>query len=47
MLYISRTKNDEAAHVLLSDIAQVALNKVFERGDGRGRVFRLRKSVAS
>jgi integrase len=43
MLNISRTKNDEAVHVLLNDAAVAALKTVFERGDGRGRVFRSSK----
>jgi hypothetical protein len=47
MLNISRTKNDEAAHGALNDVALAALKTVFERGDGRGRVFRPRKGVTS
>lgn len=47
MLNISRTKNDEAAHVPLIDAALAALKTVFERGDGRGLVFRPRKGVTS
>jgi integrase len=39
MLNVSRTKNDEAVHVPLNDAALAALKTVFERGDGRGRVF--------
>ena len=44
MLSISRTKNDEAVHVPLNDTALAALKTVFERGDGRGRVFRSSKT---
>jgi integrase len=44
MLNISRTKNDEAVHVPLNDVAVAALETVFERGDGRGRVFRSSKT---
>ncbi len=44
MLNISRTKNDEALHVPLNDAALAALKTVFERGDGRGRVFRSSKT---
>jgi site-specific recombinase XerD len=44
MLNISRTKNDEAVHVPLNDAALAALNTVFERGNGRGRVFRSKKT---
>jgi integrase len=44
MLNISRTKNDEAAHVPLNDAALAALKTVFERGDGRGRIFRSSKT---
>jgi site-specific recombinase XerD len=40
MLNISRRKNDEAVHVPRNDAAPAALNTVFERGSGRGRVFR-------
>ena len=40
MLNISRTKNDEAAHVPLNDAALAALKAAFKRGNGRGRVFR-------
>jgi site-specific recombinase XerD len=43
MLNISRTKNDEAVHVPLNDAALAALKTVFERGSGRGRVFRSSK----
>ena len=44
MLNISRTKNDEALHVPLNDAALAALKTVFERGGGRGRVFRSSKT---
>jgi integrase len=44
MLNISRTKNDEAVHVPLNDAALAALKTVFERGNGRGRVFRSKKT---
>ncbi len=44
MLNISRTKNDEAVHVPLNDAALAALNTVFERVGGRGRVFRSSKT---
>jgi integrase len=44
MLNISRTKNDEAVHVPLNDAALAALKTVFERGSGRGRVFRPSKT---
>jgi integrase len=44
MLNISRTKNDEALHVPLNDAALAALKTVFERGSGRGRVFRSSKT---
>jgi site-specific recombinase XerD len=40
MLNISRTKNEDAAHVPLNDAALAALKTAFERGTGRGRVFR-------
>ena len=41
---ISRTMNDEAVHVPLNDMALAALKAVFERGSGRGRVFRSSKT---
>ena len=44
MLNISRTKNDEAVHVPLNDTAFGVLKIVFERGNGRGRVFRSNKA---
>ena len=44
MSNISRTKNDEAVHVPLNDAAVAALKAVFDRGDGRGRVFRSGKT---
>jgi len=44
MLNISRTKNDEAVHVPLNDAVLAALKTVFERGSGRGRVFRSSKT---
>jgi integrase len=44
MLNISRTKNEEAVHVPLNDAALAALKTVFERGSGRGRVFRSSKT---
>ena len=44
MLNISRTKNDEAVHAPLTDAALAALKTVFERGDGRGRIFRSSKT---
>jgi integrase len=44
MLNISRTKNDEAVHVPLNDAAVAALKTVFDRGDGKGRVFRSGKT---
>jgi integrase len=44
MLNISRTKNDEAVHVPPNDAALAAFKMVFERSDGRGRVFRSSKS---
>ena len=37
MLNIPRTKNEEPIHVPLND--DVALGVVYDRGDGRGRVF--------
>ena len=44
LLNIPRTKNGEAAHVPLNDAALAALKTVFERSDGRGRVFRSSKT---
>jgi site-specific recombinase XerD len=44
MLNISRTQNDEAVHVPLNDAALAAWKMVFERGDGRGRIFRSSKT---
>jgi hypothetical protein len=44
MLNISRTKNGEAVHSPLNDIAVAALKTVVERGDGNGRIFRSSKT---
>jgi integrase len=44
MLNIPRTKSEEAVRVPLNDAALAALKTVFERGDGRGRVFRSSKT---
>ncbi len=39
MLNIPRTKNEEPKHVPLYDTAVAALRVVYDRGEGRGRVF--------
>lgn len=44
-LHIPRTKNEEPLHVPLNDAAMAALNMVFEAGDGKGRVYRSKKTV--
>lgn len=38
-LHIPRTKNEEPLHVPLNDAAISALKTVFQKGDGKGRVF--------
>ena len=44
MLDIPRTKNEEAIHVPLNDVAIAALKVVHARGGGRGRVFQSEKT---
>src|SRR5262249_17670946 len=43
-LHIPRTKNEEPLHLPLNDAAMGALKVVFEAGDGKGRVFKSRKT---
>ena len=43
-LHIPRTKNEEPLHLPLNDAAMGALKVVFEAGDGKGRVFKSKKT---
>jgi integrase len=43
-LHIPRTKNEEPLHLPLNDASMGALKVVFEAGDGKGRVFKSKKT---
>ena len=43
-LHIPRTKNEEPLQLPLNDAAMGALKVVFEAGDGKGRVFKSKKT---
>src|ERR1700694_2150445 len=44
MLHIPRTKNEETTHAPLNNVALAALKAVPKHGEGKGRVFRSRKT---